>query len=397
MRLGNRWHFEDIDLSDFSTSVLEVLNGNINEDNLQDYLTLKIKRVGSDLLPEVDDNYDLGSATLQWKDLYIDGLAYIDKLGESLDVNSKGLLNVGSLTASANLDIGSYDLHALSFTSDVATGTAPLVVASTTLVSNLNADKADGYDFDQSLLTTDSPSFSTLALSIATGTAPLTISSTTLVSNLNADLWDGYQFADYLDQAVKATSSPTFAGFTSQKDGSSYTQLGSFLDPNATGLPYFTVGKANADNSAFIMGYNSADNYGALWIWGDSAEYGRGLVVADGGKIGIWTTTPNSYFQVAGAIATTVTTKTVSYTATISDSVLLGDASGGAFTFTLPTAVGIAGREYVFKKIDSSANAVTIDGDGTETIDGATTYDLTSQYQFIRIVSDGANWLIIGS
>jgi hypothetical protein len=34
--------------------------------------------------------------------------------------------------------------------------------------------------------------------------------TTTLVTNLNADLWDGYQFADYLDQAVKVASSPTF-------------------------------------------------------------------------------------------------------------------------------------------------------------------------------------------
>lgn len=30
----------------------------------------------------------------------------------------------------------------------------------------------------------------------------------------NADLWDGYQFADYLNQAVKTTSSPTFANLT---------------------------------------------------------------------------------------------------------------------------------------------------------------------------------------
>jgi len=35
--------------------------------------------------------------------------------------------------------------------------------------------------------------------------------TTTLVPNLNADLWDGYNFSDYLDQAVKTTSSPTFA------------------------------------------------------------------------------------------------------------------------------------------------------------------------------------------
>lgn len=49
---------------------------------------------------------------------------------------------------------------------------------------------------------------------VAGGTAPLIIASTTLVSNLNADLWDGYQFADYIDQAVKTTSSPAFTKVT---------------------------------------------------------------------------------------------------------------------------------------------------------------------------------------
>jgi hypothetical protein len=33
-------------------------------------------------------------------------------------------------------------------------------------------------------------------------------------SGLDADLWDGYQFADYLNQAVKTTSTPTFTGLT---------------------------------------------------------------------------------------------------------------------------------------------------------------------------------------
>lgn len=57
----------------------------------------------------------------------------------------------------------------------------------------------------------ESPVFTSTA---TTGTAPLGISSTTLVTNLNADLWDGYQFSDYLDQAVKTTSSPSFTGVT---------------------------------------------------------------------------------------------------------------------------------------------------------------------------------------
>ena len=47
---------------------------------------------------------------------------------------------------------------------------------------------------------------------IAVGTSPLTITSTTVCTNLNADLWDGYQFADYLNQAVKTTSIPSFKG-----------------------------------------------------------------------------------------------------------------------------------------------------------------------------------------
>ncbi|MFA5406955.1 MAG: hypothetical protein WC307_06385 [Candidatus Nanoarchaeia archaeon] len=54
-----------------------------------------------------------------------------------------------------------------------------------------------------------------LVSNIATGTAPVQVTSTTVCTNLNADLWDGYQFSDYLNQAVKTTSSPTFYGFTS--------------------------------------------------------------------------------------------------------------------------------------------------------------------------------------
>ncbi len=38
--------------------------------------------------------------------------------------------------------------------------------------------------------------------------------TTSLVTNLNADLWDGYNFSDYLDQSVKTTSSPTFSGLS---------------------------------------------------------------------------------------------------------------------------------------------------------------------------------------
>jgi hypothetical protein len=71
------------------------------------------------------------------------------------------------------------------------------------------------------------------------------------------------------------------------------------------------------------------------------------------------------------------------------------DATAGAVTITLPTAVGITGRRYMVRKSDSSANAVVVDGDGSETINGATTYSLTSQYQPLTIIeSNGAGWMV---
>jgi hypothetical protein len=79
--------------------------------------------------------------------------------GTETQLTDAGLLNVVRLTgnqtitgdktfasilAGANLDIGDYELRAQTFESDVATGTAPLAVASTTKVTNLNADQVDG-------------------------------------------------------------------------------------------------------------------------------------------------------------------------------------------------------------------------------------------------------------
>jgi len=49
----------------------------------------------------------------------------------------------GTVLLTANWDAGSYEIRSATFESDIATGTAPLVIASTTLVSNLNADLLD--------------------------------------------------------------------------------------------------------------------------------------------------------------------------------------------------------------------------------------------------------------
>ncbi len=87
--------------------------------------------------------------------------------------------------------------------------------------------------------------------------------------------------------------------------------------------------------------------------------------------------------------------KSGAYTITAADGLVVADASGGAFTVTLPAAADFTGRVYRIKKIDSSANAVTIDGNGSETIDGATTAVLSTQYEAITVVSDGTEWWVL--
>jgi hypothetical protein len=91
--------------------------------------------------------------------------------------------------------------------------------------------------------------------------------------------------------------------------------------------------------------------------------------------------------------------KTATFTASGTENVFLCNATSGAITANLPSAaIGSISRiVFTFKKTDSSGNAVTVDAASTETIDGATTYVLGSQYKSVTIMSDGTNWVVLGS
>ena len=88
-------------------------------------------------------------------------------------------------------------------------------------------------------------------------------------------------------------------------------------------------------------------------------------------------------------------TKTANYTLTSTDNLILADATGGAITMTLPTAVGVTGRIYQIKRINSGANAVTIATTAAQTIDGDTTQVLVVQNVNLSLISDSANWRIL--
>jgi hypothetical protein len=119
--------------------------------------------------------------------------------------------------------------------------------------------------------------------------------------------------------------------------------------------------------------------------------------VASTGNVGVATTTPNSTIQVNGSFSTAIATKIADYTATANDHILIVDATAAVRTMTLPTAVGIAGRQYIIKKKDNSANNVIIAAAGAETIDGVPSVTMNIQWQVRTLVSDGTNWMIISN
>ena len=86
---------------------------------------------------------------------------------------------------------------------------------------------------------------------------------------------------------------------------------------------------------------------------------------------------------------------TASATINFADYVILADATGGAITVTLPTAGSARGFVFHVKKTDASANAVTLDGNGAETIDDSATQATSTQYVTMTVVSDGTEWWLI--
>ena len=91
----------------------------------------------------------------------------------------------------------------------------------------------------------------------------------------------------------------------------------------------------------------------------------------------------------------TITVLDSPFTPTNANFTVLCDASGGPISVTLPAGATMVGQGFNFKKIDASANIITITPNGAELIDGAANKKLIMQYTTISIQTDGSNWYIL--
>lgn len=116
------------------------------------------------------------------------------------------------------------------------------------------------------------------------------------------------------------------------------------------------------------------------------------MIIEGGGNVGIGTLTPTSTLHTT-SFSTAYTASAVDITATIAHKTIALTAT--TKIATLPTAVGITGREYTIKLTASGTGTVATTS--SQTIDGVTTYTLSAQYKYVTVQSDGANWIIIGN
>lgn len=163
-----------------------------------------------------------------------------------------------------------------------------------------------------------------------------------------------------------------------------------------------TTGLVPADIGVSVQAYSALlQAIRALGITADKIIYGTGVntvaltALTAFSRTLLAASTQAAAQTILGIGAFAVVSKTVSYNATISDGLILCDATTGPITIGLPSAATAFGKELIVKKTDASANAITVDGNLSEKIDGALTQVISSQWTAVDMICDGNNWFIV--
>ena len=160
--------------------------------------------VASNLLPSVNNNFDLGASSSQWKDLYIDGTANIDSLvADTADING-GTID-GATIATSDITVGSgktLNVSAGTFTladnqisgdkvegGTIAATTITTLTSTTGNITSVNATTVDTTNLEATNLKAKD---GTAAGSIADSTGVVTLGSSVLTTtDINGGTIDG--------------------------------------------------------------------------------------------------------------------------------------------------------------------------------------------------------------
>ena len=104
------------------------------------------------------------------------------------------------------------------------------------------------------------------------------------------------------------TQSPT-ARLSVSYGGSSFSAMIDMYDSAADGIPYLAIGKAASSSNAIVWGWDSANQVGGFWVWGDTLD--TGLAIKKTGLVGIGTQAPVTKLHIITNNATTNATDNI--------------------------------------------------------------------------------------
>lgn len=123
--------------------------------------------------------------------------------------------------------------------------------------------------------------------------------------------------------------------------------------------------------------------------------YYPGLNVASDGKIGVGNQNPQSTLHISGSVSLPITTLDSNTELSDYHHTVICDTSSGTVQITLPVnSSSTNGRVYIVKRVGGNNATVVVSGGGN--IDGSTPYTLSTNYDFVKVQSDGSNWYVIG-
>lgn len=183
---------------------------------------------------------------------------------------------------------------------------------------------------------------------------------------------------------------------------------------------YSLIDKAYLDSVLATLGggVSGSGTSGKIAVWNSSSSLttGSSLTVDGNNNFSVGSAIPSvaplystgsstwvNGFQSNGANFYKVTSVTSSQTLTASTYVVIVDATSGNITVTLPTgttafAAGV-GIQYIIKRVDSSGNTVTVQRGGSDTIDGGTSFTLSTNDSKTIQCTGGSplSWVIISA
>lgn len=229
------------------------------------------------------------------------------------------------------------------------------------------------------------------------GTGNIGIGTTTPVGSLDITISQNTETALYVSNSNTGGAAVATV-LVGQTVGS-----GNYGYISHSGTGYTTDGLYVADrtiisgqDTAGLLILAHAGSAPLIFATGGHAAGNERLRIDSTGNVGIGVISPTSLLHAGGSVAFPTVTVTNSDTTLDSTNYSVRMSTGSSNrTVNLPATAGCVGRIYVVKKVDAGAGTVTVDGNASETIDGSTTFIISTQYNSVTIQSNGTGWDIL--